>query len=153
MKFATAVLALAVGAMALKNDTLAVTSVTYTTQVVTALTTFCPEATEVTYGGSTYTVTEATTLTISDCPCTIKVPITTISSVICHTCSTAVYHNSTAPTVAPTTTKTPVGTVSVTAVPSSTKPGAPIATAGAGRAAMFSGGALAGVLGLAAFVL
>ena len=82
MKFATAVLALAVGAMALKNETLAVT---YTTQVVTALTTFCPEATEVTYGGSTYTVTEATTLTISDCPCTIKVPITTISSVICHT--------------------------------------------------------------------
>ena len=55
MKFATAVLALAVGAMALKNETLAVT---YTTQVVTALTTYCPEATEVTYGGSTYTVTE-----------------------------------------------------------------------------------------------
>lgn len=34
----------------------------YTTEVVTAFTTFCPEATEVTHGGMTYTATEATTL-------------------------------------------------------------------------------------------
>jgi hypothetical protein len=52
MKFA-AVLALAAGAMAMKNET-----VTYVTEVVTAVTTFCPGPTEVTYGGSTYTVTE-----------------------------------------------------------------------------------------------
>jgi len=80
MKFA-AVLALAAGAMALKNET-----VTYVTSVVTAVTTYCPAATEVTYGGNTYTVTEATTLTITDCPsgCTIQVPVTTISSVVCN---------------------------------------------------------------------
>ncbi|KAK3904159.1 hypothetical protein C8A05DRAFT_32083 [Staphylotrichum tortipilum] len=148
MKFSAAVLALAVGAMAFKNET-----VVYTTEVVTAITTFCPEATTLTYGTSTYTVTEPTTLTISDCPCTIKKPVTVISSVICHTCTPA-YQNSTLPTVPAAPTKTPVGTVSPpSVVPSSTKPGAPIETAGAARAAVLSGGALAGVLGLAAFVL
>lgn len=30
----------------------------YTTEVVTAVTTYCPEATEITYGTNTYTVTE-----------------------------------------------------------------------------------------------
>ncbi|KAK4151433.1 clock-controlled protein 6 [Chaetomidium leptoderma] len=150
MKFAAAVLALAVGALAVSNET-----VTYTTEVVTAITTFCPEATEVTYGGSTYTVTEATTLTISDCPCTIKVPVTTVSSVICNNCPPPAYHNSTA-SAAPTPpapTTTPVGTISIPVVPSSATTGVPIETAGAGRAAVLSGGALAGVLGLAAFIL
>ena len=49
----------------------------YTTEVVTAYTTFCPEATEITHGGITYTATEATTLTITDCPggCTVTKPI------------------------------------------------------------------------------
>ena len=56
MKFSAAVLALAVGAMAFKNET-----VVYTTEVVTAITTFCPEATTLTYGTSTYTVTEVRT--------------------------------------------------------------------------------------------
>jgi hypothetical protein len=52
MKFsAAAVLAAAAGAHAWSN-------VTYTTEVVTALTTYCPEATQITHGGSTYTVTE-----------------------------------------------------------------------------------------------
>lgn len=87
MKFTAALLALAAGAMALKNNG----TVVYETKVVTAITTFCPAPTEVTYGGSTYTVTEATTLTISDCPCTVKVPVTTISSVICHTWYVALF--------------------------------------------------------------
>jgi hypothetical protein len=56
------------------------------------------------------------------------------------------YANSTAP--APT--KSSVGTI--TASPSKSAPTG-IATAGAGKAAALSGGALAGVLGLAAFVL
>lgn len=45
--------------------------VTVTTEVVTAYTTWCPGATEITHGSHTYTVTEATTLTITDCPCTL----------------------------------------------------------------------------------
>lgn len=142
MKFSAAVLALAVGANAFKN-------VTYTTEVVTAITTFCPEPTTVEYGGTTYTITEATTLTITDCPCTIKKPVTTISSVVCHagagSCAPA-YHNSTAPApVEPT--KTPIGTISQ---PVPTKSALP--TAGAGKLAL-SGGALAGVLGFAALAL
>jgi len=42
--------------------------------VVTELTTYCPEPTEFVTNGKTYTVTQATTLTITDCPCTIKKP-------------------------------------------------------------------------------
>lgn len=51
----------------------------YTTEVVTAFTTYCPAATEVTHGGVTYSVTEATTLTITNCPngCTVTKPVAT----------------------------------------------------------------------------
>ncbi|TID17200.1 hypothetical protein CANINC_004059 [Pichia inconspicua] len=60
-------LALAGSALAgFSNDT----DVTVT-EVVTALTTYCPEPTTFEQNGKTYTVTEATTLTITDCPCTV----------------------------------------------------------------------------------
>ncbi|KAK3945843.1 hypothetical protein QBC46DRAFT_370127 [Diplogelasinospora grovesii] len=145
MKFsAIAVLAAVAGAHAWSN-------VTYTTEVVTAVTTYCPMATEVTYGGTTYTVTEATTLTITDCPCTVTKPVTTVSSVVCNTCGGG-YSNSTstAAPVVPTTATTAVGTTS--AVATTTK-STSLPTAGAGKAAALSGAGLAGVLGLAAFLL
>lgn len=44
------------------------TAPVYVTDVVTAYTTYCPEATLLTHGGMTYTVSEATTLTITNCP-------------------------------------------------------------------------------------
>ncbi|GAV26715.1 hypothetical protein PMKS-000170 [Pichia membranifaciens] len=44
---------------------------TTVTEVVTAFTTYCPEPTTIVTNGKTYTVTSATTLTITDCPCTI----------------------------------------------------------------------------------
>ncbi|KAF4456516.1 putative SED1-abundant cell surface glycoprotein [Fusarium austroafricanum] len=47
----------------------------YTTEVVTAITTYCPGATTLTYGDKTYTVTKETTLTITDCPCTVSYPV------------------------------------------------------------------------------
>lgn len=53
------------------------TGTVYTTEVVTAITTYCPEATTLTHGNKTYTVTEPTTLTITDCPCTITKPCST----------------------------------------------------------------------------
>ena len=140
MKFSfAAVLAAVAGAQAFKN-------VTYTTEVVTALTTYCPEPTQLTYDGHTYTVTKATTLTISNCPCTVTKPITVISSVICHTCDNpkptwAPGKNSTAPVI-------PTGGAS-----SATSKPVPQVTAGAGKAAALSGAGLAGVLGLAAFIL
>nr|AAA98470.1 similar to yeast Sed1p; ccg-6 putative polypeptide; Method: conceptual translation supplied by author [Neurospora crassa] len=68
MKFSAGdVLAAAAGAHAWSN-------VTYTTEIVTVVTTYWPGPTEITHGGNTYTVTEATTLTISDCPCTVPSP-------------------------------------------------------------------------------
>lgn len=42
-----------------------------TTKVVSAYTTYCPEPTTFELGGKTYEVEEPTTLTITDCPCTI----------------------------------------------------------------------------------
>ncbi|KAG6000554.1 hypothetical protein E4U21_005350 [Claviceps maximensis] len=46
----------------------------YITQVVTALTTYCPEAATLTYNNKTYVVTTPTMLTITDCPCTVYHP-------------------------------------------------------------------------------
>jgi hypothetical protein len=174
MKFTAAVLALAVGAMAhnksFETESEAATStstgsfidnkptpsVVYTTEVVTAITTYCPGPTTLTHGSSTYTVTEATTLTISDCPCTIKKPVTVISSVVCSSgCPSSA--STVAPSFQTTYSHAPsssVGTVTrATSAPSSTKTSPPIQTAGAGKAAALSGGALAGVLGFAALVL
>lgn len=51
--------------------------IVYTTDVVEHYETYCPEPTEVVYNHKTYTVTEATTLTIVDCPCTVTRPVVT----------------------------------------------------------------------------
>jgi hypothetical protein len=40
--------------------------IVYTTEVVTALTTVCPESTELVHNDRTYTITESTTFTITD---------------------------------------------------------------------------------------
>ena len=50
-----------------------------TTDIVNSYTTYCPGATTFTQGSHTYTVTAPTTLTITDCPCTIthSVPVST----------------------------------------------------------------------------
>lgn len=58
---AAAAVAAATGAAAYSNGTAPV----YVTEVVTAFTTYCPEATSLTHNGVTYTVSEATTLTIT----------------------------------------------------------------------------------------
>lgn len=50
MKFSTVVLAAAAGVAANKN-------VTYVTEVVDVYTTYCPEATQITHGTKTWTVT------------------------------------------------------------------------------------------------
>ncbi|KAH7119137.1 hypothetical protein B0J11DRAFT_86270 [Dendryphion nanum] len=50
---------------------------TYVTRTTTALTTYCPGPTQVVQDGVTYTVTTATTLTITNCKCTVVEPVTT----------------------------------------------------------------------------
>jgi len=123
----------------------------WVTDVVTAYTTYCPFATEVTLGGKTYTVTEATTLTITDCPCTISKPayVTPVVTV------SPVYPNATAPgapaAVAPTGGATgapiPVGTGSVTA------PAGPAFTGAATKAAAGSAAGLAALMAVVAYAL
>merc|ERR1712029_523611 len=79
MRFTAAVAALAGAAVAdhMGNSTMATSaSDVYVTDVVTAYTTYCPNPTKITHKGETYTVSEATTLTITNCPggCTVTKP-------------------------------------------------------------------------------
>jgi hypothetical protein len=79
MKFTVAAALFAAGVSAYGHN------VTYVTETVSSVEYYCPGPTEITQGSSTYTVTEATTLTITDCPCTVTKPVTTTSEVVCHT--------------------------------------------------------------------
>jgi hypothetical protein len=128
-------------------------TISYTTEIHTAYTTVCPASTQLTFNGVTYTVSESTTLTISNCPCTIVKPITT-SSVVAPS-SAPVYANTTTPAVATTAAATPtkgsVGTTSAKASASATP--STITASGANKAMAFSGFSLAGLLALAAYVL
>lgn len=136
---------------------------TVTTEVVTEYTTYCPYATTFTEGSSTYTVTEATTLTITNCPCTRTYTMSTVSVTSCPggcaptstyvapppVYTTHVVPNNTyvAPTSAPvyTVAPTPSKNVTLSAYP-------PAATNAAGRIGMTSG-ALAAVMVAAAYLL
>ncbi|KAF6241503.1 hypothetical protein HO173_000213 [Letharia columbiana] len=51
----------------------------YITQVVSTLTTYCSSATSLSINGKIITVTGATTLTITDCPCTLTQQLVTTS--------------------------------------------------------------------------
>lgn len=145
---AVAVLALAATASAWSNET-----VVYTTEVHTAYTTVCPASTELTFNGVTYTATASTTLTITNCPCTVIKPVTTSAVVVASSSSAPVYANTTVAGVTSTAaaTKTAVGTTSatgsVTATPST------ISASGANKVFALSGASLAGLLGLAAYLL
>jgi len=144
---AVAVLALAATATAsYSNET-----VVYTTEVHTAYTTVCPAATELTYNGVTYTATESETLTITNCPCTIVKPVTTSSAVA--PTYTPVYPTANATTVVPVPTTYPAGTAAPTVAPTATPSPSPITANGAGKTMALSGASLAGLLGLAAFLL
>jgi len=149
-----AVAALAVSVAASSNGT-----VVYTTEIVTEYTTVCPAATTMTYNGVTITATESETITLP-CPCTVVKPITTTSVVACNTCTvptgsaSRVYANSTSPaiptTAVATSTKAAVGTTSAITVPAATS--ATVFTGGANKFTA-SGASLAGLVGLAAYLL
>ncbi|KAF5233819.1 hypothetical protein FANTH_12423 [Fusarium anthophilum] len=141
MKFATA-LAFAAGVAAHAKN------VTYTTEVVTAYTTYCPGPTEIVHGDKTYTVTEATTLTITDCPCTVTKPVITTSAVVCHDCPAPPAHHGNNSTMVPVY---PTGKPGHGATPTAGAP-SEVPTAGAGKVAALSGAGLAAVVGLAAFL-
>jgi hypothetical protein len=72
MRFAAAVAAASMAGLATASVQMDApkngTAPAYVTEVVTAFTTYCPEATQITHAGETYTISEATTLTITNCP-------------------------------------------------------------------------------------
>lgn len=128
-------------------------TVVYTTEVHTAYTTVCPASTELTFNGVTYTATASTTLTITNCPCTVVTPVTT-SSVVAPSAA-PVYPNGTTPAATTSAvagkTTTAVGTTS--AKTSATATPSTISASSGNKAFALSGASLAGLLGLAAYVL
>ncbi|KAF2478043.1 uncharacterized protein BDR25DRAFT_308871 [Lindgomyces ingoldianus] len=124
--------------------------VVYTTEIVSEYTTYCPGPTTIAHGTKTYTITEATTFTVTDCPCTISKPVAPSTPVytpppVVHT-SAAPYPSSNAsvPVYTP-----PAGT----AAPTSVAPTSPPAFTGAASRFAASGASLAAIFGLAAYVL
>jgi hypothetical protein len=116
-------------------------NVTYATEVVTSYETYCPGPTTLTYGQTTYTISSATTLTITDCPggCTVTKPVYTTSSVICSTCdvpsdvpvyptTTPVYPTEVPTTEVPDVPTTEAPTTYPTVAPPTTYPNTTIAT-------------------------
>ena len=68
------------------HDYMPGTAPVYSTVTSTVHVTYCPEPTNFEYNGKTYSVTKATTLTITDCPdnaCSWVVPVYTTTSVYC----------------------------------------------------------------------
>ncbi|KAM3499351.1 hypothetical protein MY10362_007387 [Beauveria mimosiformis] len=123
---------------------------TWTTveEVVDIYSTWCPEPTHLTMNHKTYTVTEACTYTITDCPCTIT--------------KTILSYPTTHPTYGPGPVNNNPGNNNVyntnTANPSSNNVPAPTTTpppvvAGAGQNAAAYGMALAGAIAAAAVAL
>ncbi|KAH8888897.1 hypothetical protein GQ53DRAFT_826094 [Thozetella sp. PMI_491] len=102
--------------------------VTTTTEVVTAYTTYCPSPTTWAYKNHTYTVTKPTTITITNCPCTLSVytppPYTT--TIPCNTTSkpygNVTYPPTTSIVTPPPTTYLPVTTPPVNTPPVNTPP-------------------------------
>lgn len=162
--------ALVAGVSAYANDSMA-TSVYYLTTTVTALTTYCPGPTVLTHGSLTSTITEATTVTITDCPCTAVIPITVSSSVACATCAVPTsapisnstgttipsFHNNTISSTAQLTSAPPGAASPTTAVVTSPSPSSTsvpfTGAANVNKAVAASGAGLAGLLGFVAYVL
>ncbi|KAF1810851.1 hypothetical protein P152DRAFT_475306 [Eremomyces bilateralis CBS 781.70] len=122
------------------------------TEVVTDYVTYCPAPTTITHGGNTYTITEATTITLP-CPtgCTVTKPVSSAVVTKCTTCEK--------PPPAPTskpygngTTPAPTKSSPSVAPPAKTSAVPPKFTGAASQMAV-SGGALAAIFGMAAYLL
>ncbi|MCJ1383728.1 hypothetical protein MMC17_006842 [Xylographa soralifera] len=153
--------ALVAGASAQWNGT-----TVYTTEVVTAYTTYCPAATSIVHGNQTYTVTEATTLTITNCPCTVTKPVLASTSVPCTTCSAVSTSAAAIPiTTSPVSGPTYANSSTAAAIPATSvaSVGLPTTAGPSASSTPFKGAAnpvfaasglgLAGLLGLAACFL
>lgn len=149
---AVAILALAASASAAYSNE---TAVAYTTEVVTNYVTYCPVATTLTYGHVTYTASESETVTIPGTYTVVK-PVYSTSAVYCNSCkptyTPVAYPTANATTVKPVPTTYPAGTAAPTIAPTATPSPSPITSSGASKFAL-SGASLAGLVGIAAFLL
>lgn len=153
MKSFVAAIALAAGVSA----SYPASNVTYTTEIVTSYETYCPGPTTISYGTNTYTITEATTFTITDCPCTVSKPVYPTSSA--YPTETPVYPTEVPTTYYPTangtisTSVAPTGgvTVTPTTYPTTAPTTAPTAIPTAGAAKVGAG--LVGLVGVVAALL
>jgi len=142
MRFSIAtVIALAAGAFATSA------APSYTTEVLTSYETYCPEATSIVHSDTTYVVSTPATLTLTGGSYTVTRPLLTSTVTICNACGTGTAPTSAAPTVPPVYSGS---TVAVTSAP--TTPAAPVFTGGANRLTG-AGAGLAGLAGVAAFLL
>ncbi|KAK2865278.1 hypothetical protein FQN49_003737 [Arthroderma sp. PD_2] len=167
---ATAAAMASIASASLLGSGLPVEMPALTTEVVTNFVTWCPEATTITHGSQTYTVTEPTSLTFTE-PCTVTRTLTSSTVTECTACptsatvvptgtapgtgvpvptggSTSIYEPPTYPNS--TASQPPMGTASGTG--SMTAP-LPTFTGAASHAVVGAGAGLAGVLGLAALLL
>jgi hypothetical protein len=149
---AAAVAALATGVAANYNSSY-YEAPSYTTEVVTEYTTYCPGPTMITHSDQTYTVTEATTLTITNCPCTVTYPVhstyappPTTYAPPPATYTPPPYNNGTTYAPPPPAPSSPTVYVPPTSA-------VPVPTGAANKAVAASGAGLAAVLGFVAYVL
>ncbi|CAG7931925.1 unnamed protein product [Penicillium olsonii] len=152
MRFSIAALVVATGAVA--------SSVT--TEVVTAYTTYCPEATSIVHGSQTYSIATPGHITMTNGPYTVTRPIQTSTVTQCQSCSTAVPQVSAssvpvipvAPSGAASTPLVPNADATGSAGASGTPvPSMPAFNAGAANAAAGAGAGLAAVFGAVALLL
>jgi len=125
----------------------------YTTEVVTSFTTYCPQATQFAIGNKTYTVSKATTLTITDCPCTLtRASNATVTPAVAYGNSSSVKPTGSM-TILPTVSNTPKSVTSQAASATrSSSSSAPTQTGGAIQFGASIGG-LAIAAGVAVFAL
>lgn len=145
MKFTVAAAAVVAGVAAQNvHNVTTITSdiIATSTEVVTAYTTYCPLATSFVENNSTYIVTEATTITVTNCPCTRTTVYTTQTTTVCPVTETPVPPKSSKAPVVPSVSSTV--NITHTSVPPS------VVTAGAAKA---GAAGLAAVVGAVAYLL
>jgi hypothetical protein len=147
MKFTAIAAAAFVGAVAASSNGTEVT----VTETVSSYVTYCPLPTTIVENNHTYTVTEPTTLTITDCPCTRTKTYTTITTSTCDDACPGTPTDGPVVTYPNTTVVVPTGgpvpPSNVTEVPP------PPPFEGAASRATIAGGALAGIVGIVAYLL
>ncbi|CAG8385495.1 unnamed protein product [Penicillium salamii] len=132
-----------------------------TTEVVTAYTTYCPEATSIVHGSQTYSISTPGHITMTNGPYTVTRPIQTSAVTQCQSCSTAVPQVSAssvpvipiAPTAAASTPLVPGVDATGSAGASGTPVPSPVFNAAAANAAAGAGAGLAAVFGAFALLL